>query len=87
MIKRIHPSWAGICADGKRPAPFPGCRRSVAMGAEYVFAPGEHGPKLRGRRLSQPLRRREVQAADGRALRHTDTILGIETIIETIKRG
>lgn len=54
---------------------FPVMTALWQWGEAYFFEPGEACPSLQDRVNQQPVRRLVVQSADGRALRHTDTML------------
>jgi hypothetical protein len=45
------------------------------MQPKHEGGPGENHPVLRDRLSKKPIRKLEVLAADGRRLRHTDTML------------
>lgn len=54
---------------------FPVVMALWQWGEVYFFEPGEKCPVLRDRVSKKPLRKLEVQAQDGRALRPGDTVL------------
>jgi DNA-binding HxlR family transcriptional regulator len=54
---------------------FPVVTALWQWGEKYFFEAGESHPVLRDRLTQKPIPKLEVLAADGRPLRHTDTIL------------